>query len=162
MRTALLICVGAVALTGCDKLPGTAKNKAATAVRAMTFDPAAAKIAFTTETPQAVCGTVNGKNRMGAYVGATPFVYFKPTGQTIVYGGQPDSYDIRRLDDTDSADPEWTALFSEIDAKCGFPNEWDMNCKVPMPAEGNSHICQTWRSDGNGPTKIMDELRRNY
>lgn len=151
--------IAALVLTGCDKVPGTPKNKAATALKSMAFDPSAAKIAFVTETPHAVCGTVNGKNRMGAYVGAAPFIYDKATGATRVYGGQPDSYEIRRLDDTKSDDPEWQKLYSEIDAKCQFPNEWDMNCKTALPADGEGHICKIWRSDGNGPTKIMAELR---
>jgi hypothetical protein len=159
MQLWALAAVGAiVCLSGCDRIPGTSQSKAATSIRSGMFDPGAAKITFSNETHHAVCGTVNGKNRMGAYVGATPFLYDKATGATLVYGGQPDSNEVRRLAGTDSSDPEWNKLFLDIAAKCAFPNEWAMNCKTAMPAEGEGHICQVWRSDGNGPTKIMDEL----
>ena len=78
-------------------------------------------------------------------------------GWAEVYGGQPDSFDIRRLDDTDTKDPEWEKLYTEIADKCAFPGKWTASCDGPLPAEGNGHICEIWLSEG-GPNKIMREL----
>ncbi|WGM40989.1 hypothetical protein [Caulobacter sp. NIBR1757] len=157
MRNGCIVIAAILALTlpACDLIPGTPRNQAREALRGMMFDPGAAKIEFVAETADAVCGTVNGKNRMGAYVGASPFVFRKSIGYVEVYGGDVEGSDLRMLSLTDTDDPDWDKSYGEIDAKCRFPKTWKAMCGVaPGPTE--SDICQTWSREG-GFMELMNK-----
>ena len=142
MRGGLVVAaVVLAAVSGCGPLPGSAKGKARHAILEMVFDPGAAKIAFIRQTKSAVCGTVNGKNRMGAYVGATPFVYDRQLDFLTVYGGEPETSDLRMLAITDTDDPEWKDRYLELTSKCDFPKAWKAKCESEPPVNTSNQIC---------------------
>lgn len=63
-------------LCGCQFLPGTdayKEEKAKDAAAALLIDPSSAQFRNVVAKSNAVCGEINGKNRMGAYVGFTRF-----------------------------------------------------------------------------------------
>lgn len=149
----LVILVG---LAGCEQLPGTPQNLAVKAVRAVMLDPAAARVAILNTSGDAVCGTVNGKNAMGAYVGARPFV--ARSGMVMVYSDPPSMDDIRRL--------RWAEkgavrddLVMRIEQDCAMPKIWRDACAIPFPAqEGDPHLCALWAAGDAG--KLFDEVER--
>lgn len=145
-------------LSACDRIPGTAQNAARSALSQMMFDPGAAKIEFTTETDEAVCGTVNGKNRMGAYVGATPFYFRKVLKFAVIYGGEPTGNDVRMLSLMDASDPNWEETYRELAAKCQFPKEWATYCGT-APGPTSNDICKTF-DEPKGFTKLLGQYRR--
>ena len=75
-RIILVIAALTAALAACEQLPG-AVNEAKREVRRNLIDPTSAifESVYENHKTGAVCGFVNAKNRMGAYVGANPFVY---------------------------------------------------------------------------------------
>lgn len=85
--------IAALALAGCD---GTGKAK--DAVKATMIDPASAEfrdIAKCAGDPTVWRGDVNGKNRMGAYVGFSPFFY---DGTTVAMTGDGDDRFMKLMD----------------------------------------------------------------
>ncbi len=83
----LPIIAAAVALTACQYVPGTAEHKIAgaqKAVAAQLKDPSSAQFTEVKTAPNGVCGQVNGKNVLGAYVGPQPFVWDAGTDQVLL------------------------------------------------------------------------------
>lgn len=76
-RGRLALAVAAVLLTsGCDLVPGTAayeEKRARGAAAQMLIDPGSAQFRNVASRETAICGEINGRNRMGAYVGFTRF-----------------------------------------------------------------------------------------
>lgn len=69
------IALGAL-LGGCDLVPGTGayhEKRAKAAAAQLLIDPTSAQFRNVAAGDRAVCGEINGKNRMGAYVGFTRF-----------------------------------------------------------------------------------------
>jgi hypothetical protein len=154
--TALALLAFAATLAACDRIPGTAQNKARAVLGTLMFDPGAAKYTYDIETAKAVCGTVNGKNRMGAYVGATPFVYQKDIDFVEVSPGPAEMSDVRRLKFIEPGGSEWTEQYQALAAKCRFPKTWAEKCGQPAPVI-DPHICQVWGEHGEGLMKLLDE-----
>lgn len=76
-----LVVVGAVTLAGCQWIPGTdehLREQAQQLAAAQLIDPSSAQFRRVEVSRRPggdrVCGEINGKNRMGAYVGFTRFV----------------------------------------------------------------------------------------
>jgi hypothetical protein len=66
----------AALLGGCDLIPGTSANlekRAKDRVAQLLIDPSSAQFRNVAARDEAVCGEINGKNRMGAYVGFSRF-----------------------------------------------------------------------------------------
>lgn len=76
-RGRFALAVAAVLLTsGCDLLPGTEayeEKRARGAAAQLLIDPGSAQFRNVTNRETAICGEINGRNRMGAYVGFTRF-----------------------------------------------------------------------------------------
>jgi hypothetical protein len=73
----LALAAGALALAGCEFIPGTdahRQRRGEQAAAAALIDPSSALFRNVAARGNSVCGEVNGKNRMGAYVGFTRFV----------------------------------------------------------------------------------------
>ncbi|MBV9527350.1 hypothetical protein [Sphingomonas sp.] len=82
LSVALLVCAG-----GCDRIPGTnaylirhAEKFAADQL----IDPSSAMFRNESVHNLAVCGEINGKNRMGAYAGFTRFLSLKDSDTALV------------------------------------------------------------------------------
>jgi hypothetical protein len=99
-KTAALLVI--LLLAGCEFIPGTAAYREARARDAVTqalIDPSSAQFRNVDDRDGAVCGEVNGKNRMGAYVGFVRF-YVDTASWRAVLDPQfdPESlYSARRL-----------------------------------------------------------------
>lgn len=76
-RGRLALAVAAVLLTsGCDLVPGTEayeEKRARGAAAQLLIDPGSAQFRNVASRETAICGEINGRNRMGAYVGFTRF-----------------------------------------------------------------------------------------
>jgi hypothetical protein len=76
-RNRLALAVAAALLTsGCDLVPGTAayeEKRARGAAAQLLIDPGSAQFRNVASRDTAICGEINGRNRMGAYVGFTRF-----------------------------------------------------------------------------------------
>lgn len=85
IHTILAVAIAIFMLAACERLPGVV-NEAKREVRRSLIDPSSAQFESVYQNSQtgAVCGLVNAKNRMGAYVGAIPFVYEPSSGVTLV------------------------------------------------------------------------------
>lgn len=82
MRLNWCVFISVVVLGACDKVPGTDANKIREAQEAATkdlIDPFSAQFRNVRVARGGVCGEVNAKNRMGAYVGFTRFVAIEGT-----------------------------------------------------------------------------------
>lgn len=79
-----------------DQVP-TKENKARAALALVLNDPSSARIDEVQPglAPDSICGSVNAKNRMGAYVGATPFLVVGDTA--LIYEGSAKDSDFEGL-----------------------------------------------------------------
>lgn len=78
MKRIIIPALGAVALAGCQFIPGTDAHKieaAKKAVAASLKDPTSPLFSELSVVEGGVCGKVNGKNSFGAYAGKTGFIY---------------------------------------------------------------------------------------
>lgn len=93
-----------------------------------------------------VCGAFNAKNRMGGYVGRTPFFYEGLTATTAIVPPAEDS-DFRAV---------WLGIklksfekeFSELRHKCRYAEQWRDVCDTPYPAQVHA-LCQAALSPGD-------------
>jgi hypothetical protein len=143
-------------LVSCGEFPGSTKAKAHDAVRALMFDADAAKFQNDeSRDSRSMCGEVNGKNRMGAYVGFTKYVY--GAGVAMVSPGDPDFVEYYRdLDNEFMAKDAGT----KITNACLFATEWMIFCaddQKPQEAEFNRQ-CSLWTKRPDGVTKLKAEL----
>ncbi|MFQ6404738.1 hypothetical protein ACIDE9_08230 [Methylophilus sp. 'Pure River'] len=93
-------------------------------------DPDSAKIEDTHsgQDPSVTCGTVNAKNRMGAYTGKTPFVYDNKTKDVMfVQELAISDYEFRSLYD-DIGKPGFEKTYFELKQKCVAPKEYYKKC----------------------------------
>jgi hypothetical protein len=128
-----------LALTSCEQLPG-ATNEAKREVRKHLIDPSSGQFESVHENRRtgAVCGLVNAKNRMGAYVGASPFVYEKSSGATLVQE-QPTERDFERFFETIKyAEPN---DYTELEDKCKSVALWREKCGTEIYPSTNKY-CQ--------------------
>lgn len=148
------VAVALLLTAGCEQLPGTPQNLAVKAVREQMLDPQAARIVILETHQGAVCGTVNGKNAMGGYVGARPFVAWGPVAS--VFSQPPSLDDVRMLLRMEKG-ADRDDLILRIGRDCELPKLWRADCKRPFPAvEGEAHLCQLWSAGQTA--KLFDEV----
>jgi hypothetical protein len=86
--TLIGVCAATALLcTGCDAIPGTSAYREARAKQAIAeqlIDPTAAQFRKMRIQGSSVCGEVNGKNKMGAYVGYSRFVVDTSTYEALI------------------------------------------------------------------------------
>lgn len=133
-----------ILLSGCG-VEGEAKS----ALKELLNDPGSAQFFDLKRdaTGKNVCGFFNAKNRMGGYVGRTPFFYEGNTTTTAIVPPASDS-DFKSL---------WLAIkvkdfdkeFSELRHKCGYAQQWDGVCNQPYPG-GIHQMCSAVLGSGEG------------
>jgi len=136
-RCILIVALMVLTLTSCEQLPG-AVNDAKREVRQHLVDPSSAQFESVHENPNtgAVCGLVNAKNRMGGYVGATPFVYEKPYGATLVQE-EPTERDFERFFETIKyAEP---GDYTKLEDKCKSVALWQKKCGTGAYPSSNKY-----------------------
>lgn len=83
----LVVAAAAFLCSGCDRIPGTegfAEEKAKRVVREQWLDPTTAEFSKVETRSGTVCGEVNGKNKLGAYVGFSRFVIDLATYKPLI------------------------------------------------------------------------------
>ena len=134
---AVVVSLSLVVISGCEQLPGL-ENEAKRAVRQSLFDPDSAKFesVLTNQGSGAVCGFVNAKNRMGAYVGSSPFVYQKGSGVTLVRE-PPKERDFERYFEmikyNDASD------YLELTDRCKGAAIWEEKCGSAVYVSSNKY-----------------------
>lgn len=119
-----------------DYLP-TPENKAKKAVASVLIDPDSAKFenVFKGKVADSYCGFVNGKNRLGGYAGASPFIYDGVI--TSIISKLPEREDFEsyylslRYSSSRAEDK-----YIELSNGCHFPKKWRDICGVeifPLP-----------------------------
>lgn len=153
MKVWMMAGIAAVALAACG-----AHHDAKVAVKKLLNDPDSAKFSEMQDgkNPGDACGLVNAKNRMGGYVGSTPFFYQKSTDTVAIVKGPEDS-DFRML---------WLGIqagnFSDdldkVLAKCRVASQWDTVCTNPLPQPVHPY-CSVVEGNASG---IYGKLRDAY
>lgn len=132
MKKLLILAIFLPILSACDNIPSS-ENKAKKIVSAVLIDPDSAK--FESISPGlkegGFCGYVNGKNRMGGYAGASPFIVNVQTSEVEI-GDKPvekddfQQYDTwRKLERHDKT----VEVREALRKRCGFPMRWEESCK---------------------------------
>lgn len=136
-----------VLLTGCDYLP-TPENTAKKAVRTTLIDPDSAK--FTSIYKGAIdgdyCGSVNAKNRLGAYAGSSLFIYeHGDFGGHVTLVPEPlKERDFRELVAPSSGEfdgERFTEMYSKIKKGCSVGVEWERVCGS-KPLQETPKLCE--------------------
>jgi hypothetical protein len=157
----LVSLTASIALYGCDKIPGTTIYKAHKLIASMMFDPDAVRFKneVSNSSVGSVCGEVNGKNRMGAYVGFTRYIYSDP-GVAEVSDGPPDFESYIR--DTDPYN-EYTfkEVYTKLANACRFVDAWKSQCPESRRHELESYEanCKIWRKDTAGSPNLKKAVR---
>lgn len=89
MKRIIIPALAAMALAGCEYIPGTDAHMVAQAkaqVAAELKDPTSPLFTQIKVVEDGVCGQVNGKNSFGAYAGNEPFVWRK--NRDVMVGGE--------------------------------------------------------------------------
>lgn len=132
-------------VAGCDRIPGTDAARARDSLSRVLYDLDTAKISVRFSNKGHICGTVNAKNRMGAYAGNALFIVDKLDGDVTIFAEPPSLSDYR----------EWRAnlkepLADEIGRKitdgCSFPKNWQDNCDKAsgQSLPRNNEMCDAW------------------
>lgn len=143
----------AACIAGCS-----GRGEAEGAIKQLLNDPDSAK--FSDVQPGALkgsfCGRVNAKNRMGGYVGNTPFFYERATATAAIVS-PPTTNDFRSV---------WLAIetkslgneLSEVVQKCGLVSQWKIVCGNDYPAPPHK-LCEAV----SGPSQdIYSALRLEF
>lgn len=133
-------------------------NEAKEAVKRLLNDPESAQFSDMQDGKGKgdVCGMVNAKNRMGGYVGKTPFLFEKRTEMAVIVKPPEDS-DFRSL---------WLGIklnnFSEdltkVLMQCRAVDQWDAVCGTPLP-QPTHPFCPVVQGDAGA---IYSKLRDAY
>lgn len=131
-------------IVGCDYLP-TDKNKAQKAVKNVLIDPNSAMFSDVKEGVSAnyVCGFVNSKNRMGGYVGSSPFIYNTKKEKLMLLSKwatdstfQSYEFSLRYKNLSDGL-----KLMDEILVACKFPIDWSSKCGGSLINGNDAQLC---------------------
>lgn len=129
--TRFIVLLVSIALAGCG-----VESDAKKAVKELLNDPASAEFSAIEKNGKNACGLVNAKNRLGGYVGRTPFLYLGEAGAAAIVSGVEEQ-DFKSL---------WFALklksgfdkeFGEVTEKCRAIRMWKETCGKEYP--GRTH-----------------------
>lgn len=145
LKTVAACMLFGLSVSGCDYLP-TDKNKALDAVREVLIDPDSAKFSSVFESAKDFggfkkvnyCGYVNGKNRMGAYTGKSPFIYEKKYDDEVKVhlATEPlTDRDFRDFLGYMHYDPSKQLMeqWAKIHYGCRFSDDWKSLCGSELP-----------------------------
>lgn len=157
--TALVALLSTVFLiSGCGPFPGSPRAKAHEAIKQALFDPDAAQFRNEeTSSSGDVCGEVNSKNRFGAYVGFSRYVYTGSSGLVGVSEGDPDFAEYYRESSNEFMRDD---AFKKIQNACTFAAEWNIYCPEDMKSaeENANRQCKLWTSGGADEQKLKAEV----
>lgn len=146
LRTAVLA-VLTMAIASCDRIPGTREHEARRALELYLFDPWSAKITVFPAQTAALCGTVNAKNRMGAYVGARLFMVAPSSTKAVVFSDSPTISTYRTWQNSPQSSDGQDA-YNQMEDGCDFKINWAKSCD-PLFAETiviDEDFCSAWKA----------------
>lgn len=146
------LCVVAATLVGCGP-----QSRAKEAVRKGLIDPDSAKFSDLRDgkTKGDVCGFVNAKNRMGGFVGDTPFVYRGLTDRAVMVQ-PPDTNDFRMVWLGIQTNSDFMDRLAEVRTKCESADQWREYCG---PTVTTHRLCSNISGNGKG---VYDALKREF
>jgi len=147
-RTAIIGVALAALVTGCDAMPGTVQGAAKSHVGEHLVDRYSARYRFIATTKVAVCGSVNAKNRMGAYSGDSLFIFDRGSTDVTIFAGPASVSDLRRLRYADG-DREAAEIWQEIETACTFPKRWLEGCGSAAAIPYDEQVCTPWLKRDN-------------
>lgn len=142
----LALAVAAALLTsGCDLVPGTAayeEKRARGAAAQLLIDPGSAQFRNVASRETAICGEINGRNRMGAYVGFTRFWVDTSSWQAAL----DPQFDYARLVTArrlcasigGTSCTNETELYLERAEQDRFDSAWEARCEGSAPGGGST------------------------
>ena len=153
MGKVLLAALACAALAGCGP-----QSEAKNALKKLLNDPDSAQFSELQAGQQTgdVCGLFNAKNRMGGYVGSTPFFYQKAT-QTVAIAKPPEDSDFRMLY-LSIGRASFSDDYSKVSTQCRIMDQWRDICKTPHP-QNNHQLCSALEAGGSG---LYAKLRSLY
>jgi hypothetical protein len=156
----MALAVAAALLTsGCDLVPGTAayaEKRARGAAAQLLIDPGSAQFRNVANRDTAVCGEINGRNRMGAYVGFTRFWVDTSTWRAAL----DPQFDYDRLATArrlcvsigGTSCTDETELYLESAEQDRFDSAWETRCEGSA-AGGGATTAMPW-----DPTALNDAV----
>lgn len=140
-------------------LAGCGYGDAKTAVKSLLNDPESAQFSEVVEGSYSgdVCGKVNARNRMGGYVGATPFFYLKEANYATLVNPPADS-DFRALWLRMKINSDFSEKFTEIMSGCKAVDGWSQFCKNSQKISSHEYCSLI----GKNPYIFYEKLKERY
>jgi hypothetical protein len=174
------VCFGALPavllLCACDSLLGAQEDQAKRAVAESLIDPSSAQFRNLSVQGSDVCGEVNARNKMGAYVGFTRFVVDTSTG-TAYMQEDFDHSDLLSAEDLCSSSNEYMSYSTRLSgceraielrsaqaAQVEFQRRWDKSCgpikarEVYQPTLAAPPDANAGPADGNESTESEEPI----
>lgn len=150
-----LLLVAAVSLSACTKY-----QKAEDAVKNLLNDPGSAQFSDMQEgvSSDTVCGMVNAKNRMGGYVGKTPFFYNDISGMTALVSPASESDFNSMWLSLESRFGSFEEKHSELSMKCRIIDDWKTVCGTEAPVE-RDRLCDSFKKSGG---ELYKDLKQRF
>ena len=156
--TAATIAGLATFIWGQSLIPGTMTYRAHRAVAAMLVDPSSAEFRDEVSSSSAICGDVNGRNRMGGYVGYSRYIFRNPGIASVSDVPDFEGY----LRDTEVYN-EYTfqSTYMKLATACDFVSDWGKYC----PSSRNKELaayevnCGIWKTDSAGNPRLKKAIR---
>lgn len=145
-RTIMALLAVGVSASACDRMPGTDEYRVRQELSGYLLDPGSAKITILKKEGNAICGVVNAKNRMGAYVGSTPFLIDGDYPSPVLWQEPTVSdYSTWSRDGSSSAGHE---AYERLENGCAFKARWSKSCSAESAAAlvYNEDLCKAWRA----------------
>lgn len=145
-----------LALSACDKVPGTDAYKIAQAKEIVSkdlIDPSSPMFRNLSVHSDVVCGEINGKNRMGAYTGFARF-FVRMTGESALIDPQFDVGDLLSAQDLcSSMRTNMYSSYASTRSACERASDEELKQTV------QSLFDTTWRSDCEGQTSAPPQVQ---
>lgn len=122
-----IVLLVAIALAGCG-----VESDARKAVKGLLNDPASAEFSGIEKNGKNACGLVNAKNRLGGYVGKTPFLYLGEAGLAAIVPGVEEQ-DFKSLWYALKLKSNFEKEFEEMTGKCRAIRMWKETCGYEYP-----------------------------
>lgn len=155
---ALVVAATAV-LLGCDFIPSQTNDAKAT-VKSYLIDPDSAKFSEVEKgKSNSVCGYVNSKNRMGGYVGKTPFIYNTVIHTVDLYLPANEQL-FRRMHWEGKTRTNSNESIAAAIKGCGFPTKWSEECNGVLVNENDKQLCDALNA--GDPNKFWKLVIRRF
>ena len=109
---------------------------------------------------KSVCGYVNAKNRMGGYVGRSPYLYDTTQGASALMQ-PPTTNDLELLKLSISDQSSWKEKWLAIQTSCDFIDRWQRTCPALMSLnqqDTSVRLCRAWLKKDSTTDSVLQEI----